>query len=202
MHRAASRFGAGRTSTGITPAPVSTPTISNRNFRSTNSCALNLPSDTGNPAHARSAEPTSSPAQRNHARCEQRSAVSVTAGQRRDLIRQPLTSATTISNRHSMRLEIAATPTKHSLDPISNRHKNTLFSGNFSLIFRNGYPLGRLGSRCSANGSTYSALRAPRIEGPIRQLGDPRESLVLRGRRGEESGPAPCHAARRVRGLR
>jgi hypothetical protein len=31
-----------------------------------------------------------------------------------------------ISNRHWMRLEIAVTPTTHSPEPISNRHKNTL----------------------------------------------------------------------------
>jgi hypothetical protein len=35
------------------------------------------------------------------------------------------TSPPQISNRHWMRLEIAVTHTKHSPDPISNRHKNT-----------------------------------------------------------------------------
>src|SRR5580698_1883995 len=36
------------------------------------------------------------------------------------------TSPPQISNRHWMRLEIAVTHTKHSPDPISNRHKNTV----------------------------------------------------------------------------
>jgi hypothetical protein len=36
------------------------------------------------------------------------------------------TSAATISNRYWIRLEIAATPTKHSPGPISNRSKNML----------------------------------------------------------------------------
>jgi hypothetical protein len=34
-----------------------------------------------------------------------------------------------ISNRHWMRLEIAVTPTKHSVEVISNRHKNSVTTG-------------------------------------------------------------------------
>jgi hypothetical protein len=50
-----------------------------------------------------------------------------TAGQRRASTRKPLTSFSTltISNRNWKLLEIPATPTKHSPDPISNRNKNS-----------------------------------------------------------------------------
>ncbi len=52
------------------------------------------------------------------------------ADQRRNLPPHP-----PISNRHWMRLEIAATSTKHSLDLISNRHKNTVSWGRHSCEF-------------------------------------------------------------------
>jgi hypothetical protein len=63
---------------------------------------------------------------------------SVTAGQRSTLTRQPLTfpcSANAISNRHWMRLEIAATQTKQSIGITSNRHKITLYRARPTLDF-------------------------------------------------------------------
>jgi hypothetical protein len=41
---------------------------------------------------------------------------------------RPSQTQSVLSNRHWMRLEIAVTHTKHSLDSISNRHKNSLNS--------------------------------------------------------------------------
>jgi hypothetical protein len=100
--------------------------------------------------------PTSTLSRIDHAPSEHEFTLApVEAGQRSALTGQPFCSERPISNRHSMQLEITATPTKHSPDQFLIDNENGLFTPLSSSLRRSIFPT------ASAKMSVSISLKEP-----------------------------------------